>query len=181
MLFFFFFSFISITVKHLRLNCYKKAHYCRTQPKWVPLCTESSQFLMITETQWDCPDQHCCPCADKWFPLSKGPTPHLDKQFHHENTFNKYLLINVLSKLKAGLLVCGPDTVHVPQNLWQADTWKTRLTLSLKLRCSRFSFLSTTTWQSGFFSTSKSRNKRTSLLHIKSPSEFLSRNMKNSE
>lgn len=155
-------------------------HYCRTRLKWAPLCTESPQFLMIKETQWDCPDQCCCPCADKWLPLSKGPT-HLDKQFHHENTFNKYLLINVLSKFKPGLLVCRPDTVHAPQNLWQADTWETRFSLSLMLRYNRFLLCQQRRDKVGLW-LSKFRNKKkqkTPLLQSKSPSEFISRNRKN--
>lgn len=56
---------------------------------------------MITEANGDCPDQLCCPYADEWLPLLKGPTPHLDKQHNQENIFNKYPLINVLSKFKA--------------------------------------------------------------------------------
>jgi len=84
----------------------------------------SSSFSVIRGSAWGCPDRLCCPCTDKWLPLLKGPTPHLDKQRNQQNTLKHIPSLMIAEALKWGALVCTQvslDVVHTHMNLWRVE------------------------------------------------------------
>lgn len=130
---------IGIIVKY----CIIAVIHCMFKNDWVITVAESLQlphpdqigalnrlrFFTIREAQWGCPEQLCCPCADKWLPLFKGPAPHLDKQRNQQNTLKKIpslMFAQSLAYLFAPQVIL--DIVHVPLNLWgvEASLFKSR-------------------------------------------------------